>query len=122
MKKEFNQEEIKHLQSKYALDEHFSKKEFNHSHQEGVSGHTSSLSPEDKEPSFRVFPSDGSEFNLSKKAIRDLSNNPIPNYYWEQDVKEFIKIVLIDCSEAFESNELEIVEFIMKKRAGKELI
>ena len=39
-----------------------------------------------------------------------------------KDVKEFIKIVLIDCSEAFESNELEIVEFIMKKRAGEELI
>ena len=39
-----------------------------------------------------------------------------------KDVKEFIKIVLIDCSEAFESNELEIVEFIMKERAGKELI
>ena len=34
-----------------------------------------------------------SEFNLSKKAIRDLSNNPIPNYYFEYDVREFIRIL-----------------------------
>ena len=28
---------------------------------------------------------------LSDKAMKDFSNNPIPNYYWEKDVKEFIK-------------------------------
>ena len=25
---------------------------------------------------------------LTNKAIRDHSNNPIPNYYWEYDIKE----------------------------------
>lgn len=32
-------------------------------------------------------------FNLSDKAVKDLSNNPIPNYYWEQDIKEFIRLL-----------------------------
>ena len=46
-------------------------KEFNHSHQEGVSDHTSSLSPEDKEPDAALAgePS-GSEFNLSERRFK----------------------------------------------------
>ena len=28
---------------------------------------------------------------LSKKAVRDLSTNPIPNYYWEHDIKASVK-------------------------------
>ena len=59
------------------------------------------------------------EFNLSKKRFQDFKDKC--NIYFEEDVKEFIRIVLIDCSEAFESNELEIVEKIMKKRAGDKL-
>ncbi len=65
------------------------------------------------------------EFNLSEKMKWAYSEDGFVNgldVIPVEDVKEFIKIVLIDCSEAFESNELEIVEFIMKKRAGKELI
>lgn len=33
------------------------------------------------------------DFVLSNKAIKDLSNNPIPNYYFEKDVKEFIRLL-----------------------------
>lgn len=29
---------------------------------------------------------------LSDKAVKDLGcSNPIPNYYWEKDVKEFVQ-------------------------------
>ena len=35
-----------------------------------------------------------SEFNLSNKAVKDLGcSNPIPDYYWEKDVKEFIELL-----------------------------
>lgn len=30
--------------------------------------------------------------SLSDKAVKDVRcSNPIPNYYWEEDVREFIK-------------------------------
>jgi len=28
---------------------------------------------------------------LDKKKVKDFSNNPIPSYYWEKDVKQFLK-------------------------------
>ena len=28
---------------------------------------------------------------LKDKAVKDLSNNPIPNYYWEENLKQAIK-------------------------------
>ena len=72
---------------------------------------------------------------LSNKAVRDLSNNPIPNYYWEQDVKEFIKklkeeIRNIGCEvQKDKSTTSEDYRFALRdclnlidKLAGKELI
>ncbi len=72
------------------------------------------------------------EFNLSKKAIRDLSNNPIPNYYWEQDVKEFIKEIRTFLEERTtivrQPENIKLITFqpfefedFLKKRAGNSL-
>ena len=33
------------------------------------------------------------KFCLSDKAVTDLSNNPIPNYYWEKDVCKAVRLL-----------------------------
>ena len=60
------------------------------------------------------------EFNLSEKAVVDAGNsNPIPNYYWEYNIKEFIKIIE---TEATKPNLTmgERIE-IIRKSAGERL-
>ena len=55
--------------------------------------------------------------SLSEKAVRDLSNNPIPNYYWEYDIKEFIKIIesdILDLSILEINKNLTIPELVEK--------
>jgi len=53
------------------------------------------------------------DWKLEDKAVRDLSNNPIPNYYWQQDVKEFIKKLKEEIP--FHNNTID-------KLAGKSLV
>lgn len=56
------------------------------------------------------------EFNLSKKAVRDVGcSNPIPNYYWEEDIKQFIKLLK-------EGREICVLKSKIDKLAGEELI
>ncbi len=66
------------------------------------------------------------EFNLSHKAVRDRSHNPIPNYYWEKDVQLFIKKL----KEELKNEELEgdnekllmmVIEQKIDKLAGDKL-
>lgn len=58
------------------------------------------------------------EFDLSSKAIIDHSNNPIPEYYWGKDVKEFIKL-LKDWYDN-EKDQRSLEQFLIDE-AGKEL-
>ena len=61
---------------------------------------------------------------LSSKAVRDLSKNPIPNYYWEEDVKDFIKKLKYHLKHGLKQgsftirNEWKIIEIL----AGENLI
>ncbi len=60
----------------------------------------------------------GDSLSLFEYEDKDLDMK----FYPKDKVKEFIRLVLIDCSELFESNELETVEFVIKKRAGDALV
>ncbi len=101
------------------------KKEFNHSPKpsavQGKQGMGVLRRPcEDKEPeeatnaSTQGLIASGSEYNLSEKFVRD---------YWNKeaikDVKEFIKIIMKELASCSVKEEME---YIIKKRAGKELI
>ena len=109
MKKEF----IKHFATHPYETKHL-EKEFNHSHQEGVSGHTSSLSPEDKEPeddSNQSMQTSGSEFNLSE-------HEQVNGYFPKDKVKEFIKLL----RKRFTKKDYCHSRKFIDKLAGKELI
>ena len=97
------------------------KKEFNHSPKDHHnSQELKCAETEDKEPeeatnaSTQGLIASGSEYNLSEKFVRD---------YWNKeaikDVKEFIKIIMKELASCSVKEEME---YIIKKRAGKELI
>ena len=61
---------------------------------------------------------------LSDKAIKDFSNNPIPNYYWEKDVKEAIKKLMarFPNTESVHCFTGEQFRFAIKEIFGEELV
>ncbi len=66
----------------------------------------------------KIHNGSGDSLSLFEYEDKDLDMK----FYPKDKVKEFIRLVLIDCSELFESNELETVEFVIKKRAGDALV
>ena len=65
-----------------------------------------------------------SEFCLSNKAIHDNSYNPIPDYYWEHDIKETMSLIFKDIKRLSHDNviHLEVLNDIFKHRLGEKLI
>lgn len=61
--------------------------------------------------------------SLSEKAIRDYSNNPIPDYYWSNDVRESVRKIkerIEDKATAYGGiNAIEVKEIIDEEMGDK---
>ncbi len=62
------------------------------------------------------------EDNLSDKIKEGLPKLYPEQFIFAKDVKEAVKDFEIDCSEAFDSNELEIIEGLIIKHFGGALV